>query len=151
MARKDALLRLYEDLIAKRDALRGKLISDLNLSHAINGGAGDVGDAAAEGSQSELYTQLAALESRELTQIDQAIELIRAGRYGLCEGCGDRIPIARLKALPFTPLCIDCQRKQESSRRESGYDVDWESAYEYEGKTSDREITLGDIQLDLSE
>jgi DnaK suppressor protein len=150
MTRKDALLRFHQSLLAKRDALRKQLANDLNLSQTANSGSGDVCDAALDGTQSELHTQLAALESRELNQIDQAIQMIREGRYGLCEVCNEKIPIARLKALPFTPLCIDCQRKQEvNGGRRDGLDGNWETAYEYEGATNDREISIGDIELEL--
>jgi DnaK suppressor protein len=150
MTRKDALLRLHQNLLAKRDALRRQLANELNLSQTSNSGSGDVCDAALDGTQSELHSQLAALESRELNQIDQAIQMIREGRYGLCEVCGEKIPVARLKALPYTPLCINCQRKQEvRGSNRPGLDLNWESAYEYEGATNDREISIGDIELDL--
>src|SRR3990172_1856781 len=119
MSRKDALLRLHERLTAKRDALREKLIDDRDLAAATNGGAGDVGDVASDGAQSELNTQLAALESRELYQIERAIELIRRGKYGKCEFCEHSIPIQWLKALPYTLVCIECQRLQEERRGEN--------------------------------
>ena len=150
MTRKDALLRLHHSLLAKRDALRRKLADDINLSQPSHSGGGDVCDAALDGTQNELHTQLAALESRELSQIDQAIDLIRKGRYGLCEVCEEKIPVARLKALPFTPLCIDCQRKQEGrGRHGGGHDENWESAYDYDASHSDREISISDIELEL--
>ena len=85
MARKDALLRLHERLVAKRDSLRKKLADD--LTHTQVSTAGDEADAANDGAQVELNTQLAALESRELVQVERAIDLIRRGRYGICEVC----------------------------------------------------------------
>jgi DnaK suppressor protein len=149
MARKDALLRLHERLISKRDALRAKVTGDLDLSLQVSSGTGDVGDAANDGAQNELNSQLAALESRELNQVERAIELIRQGRYGKCEHCNHAIPITRLKALPYTPVCIDCQRSQE----ELGFDpadpdANWESVFENEGRMNDRELSLGDIDVD---
>ncbi len=148
MARKDALLRLHERLIAKRDALREKLSDDFT-SQSAGAGAGDVGDAANDGAQTELNSQLAALESRELSQIERAIEMIRQGRYGKCEICDLPIPIARLKALPFTPVCIKCQRTQEELGTDSEEEqVDWESAFDHEGRMNDKELTLGDIELE---
>ena len=149
MARKDALLRLHERLIIKRDALRKKLAEELNLSYrACGSGTGDVGDVANDGTQNELNSQLAALESRELAQIERAIELIRLGRYGLCEVCNQSIPITRLKALPFTPACVSCQRMQEETGGVSDdSDANWESAYEHEGRMNDKEISLGDLDF----
>ena len=148
MSRKDALLRLRERLIAKRDSLRRKLTDDLSHSLPSQGSGGDVGDAANDGAQNELNSQLAALESRELVQVERAIVLMREGRYGVCENCEESIPITRLKALPFTPLCVDCQRVQEvRGHSDDDTDADWESAYEHEGRMSDKEFSLGDFDL----
>ncbi len=149
MARKDAVLRLHERLIAKRDTLRMKLTDDAQFDDQCYSTGGDVGDAANNGAQNELSTQLKALESRELIQIERAIELIRDGRYGRCEVCSASIPITRLKALPYTLLCVDCQREQEEMGADSfDADVDWTSAYEHEGRMSEKELTLGDIDID---
>jgi DnaK suppressor protein len=40
---------------------------------------------------------------------------MKAGKYGQCEVCGGRIPMARLNALPYATMCIDCQRELERS------------------------------------
>lgn len=151
MARKDALLRLHKHLVAKRDALRKKLAEEFNVSvkslSRISRG-GDVGDAAIDGASDEVNSQLAALESRELGQIERAIQMMRDGRYGICEICDKPIPITRLNALPFTPLCIDCQRRQEEmGRSDFEMHADWESAYEHEGRLNDQELTLGDLDF----
>ncbi len=150
MARKDALLRLHQRLLKKRDALRKKLSENLNLGSSASAGGGDVGDAAADGERTELDSQLAALESRELRQIERAIEMIREGTYGICEICESRIPIARLQALPYTPVCVNCQRKfEEFNASGEAFDADWESAYEFEGRFEDREVTLGDLEPEI--
>ena len=148
MARKEALLRLHQTLLAKREALRGKLAEDLKLTES-SGEGGDEGDAAVDGSQHELHSQLAALESRELFQIEKALQQLREGRYGQCDVCEQKIPIARLSVLPFAPYCIDCQRHLESARgRGVDLQADWESAYEFEGKSNARELTIGDLDVD---
>lgn len=33
---------------------------------------------------------------------------LAAGTYGVCDGCGERIPLARLRAVPETHACVDC-------------------------------------------
>lgn len=149
MARKDALLRLHQHLISKRDALRKRLLADSELDQSVRRGVGDLGDAAQDCEQGEVDSQLASLESRELRQVERAITMIRQGRYGICEVCEHSIPIERLRALPFTMLCINCQRKQEELGHEFNLEqADWESAYEFEGKLSDRELTLGDLEIE---
>lgn len=60
-------------------------------------------------------SDLAVLESldRTVQQIDAALERLHAGRYGVCAGCGEAIPIARLRALPFATQCVNCQVERE--------------------------------------
>lgn len=148
MARKDALLRLHKELVSKRDALRKQLLMELDSSVSPDQAGGDLADAALDGSQIEMHSQLAAFESRELEQIEHAIQRLRSGRYGLCEVCSSPIPIARLKALPYATVCITCRQKQE---RRGGpaeeYGENWESVYDYEGRQSDRELTMRDLDM----
>ncbi|MCY2966651.1 MAG: TraR/DksA family transcriptional regulator [Planctomycetota bacterium] len=148
MPRKDALLRLHKSLVAKRDALRKQLLMELDDSVSPDHLGGDLADAALDDSQNEMHSQLAAFESRELEQIEHAIHLLKTGRYGRCEVCGDAIPAARLKAIPNTTVCIDCRQKQELR---GGYSDDasenWESLSDYEGRLSDRELTIHDLDV----
>jgi RNA polymerase-binding transcription factor DksA len=52
-------------------------------------------------------------EEQQLAQIAEALERIEQGTFGKCEECGNNIPKARLKELPFTRYCVDCARKIE--------------------------------------
>lgn len=47
----------------------------------------------------------------EMAQIRAALARIEDGVYGVCTTCGDPIAEARLKALPYTPQCIECARR----------------------------------------
>jgi DnaK suppressor protein len=49
-----------------------------------------------------------------LVQIDQALQRMEKGIFGECERCGEDISEARIKAFPFTTLCIDCKAEIES-------------------------------------
>jgi DnaK suppressor protein len=148
MARKDALIRLHQRLISKRETLRKKLFDEFKLTKPVTDGVGDVGDVACDGASTELDSQLAALESRELRQVERAIELIREGRYGICEHCEQSIPVTRLQAVPFAPLCVECQRLlEESGELGEEFDADWENAYEFEGRLNDKEYTLRDLDI----
>ena len=137
MARKDALLNLRGILIRRRDALRGALAGDLSLLRELHGeSTGDVVDAALDTAQDEISSQLAEVESRELASIENALERMRSGQYGVCEGCARKISMARLDALPYATMCIDCQRDSE---REGGS----------QGGRSSAEESV-DIELDVS-
>ncbi|HEX6992666.1 MAG TPA: TraR/DksA C4-type zinc finger protein [Gammaproteobacteria bacterium] len=52
----------------------------------------------------------------ELRAIEYALARIEAGSYGICRACGQPIAEERLRAIPETPLCIDCQTRAEESR-----------------------------------
>ena len=45
--------------------------------------------------------------------VNQALDRIEEGIYGTCQQCGREIPQARLQAIPYTPYCINCERKLE--------------------------------------
>ena len=58
--------------------------------------------------QTELDLALLEIHAETIRRIDQAIERIDAGIYGICDQCGGRITAARLRALPFAEECVDC-------------------------------------------
>jgi DnaK suppressor protein len=61
---------------------------------------------------------LMQMKSDTLQRIDEALRRLEAGTYGECAECGAEIPEARLKALPFAVLCVDCQARRESREAE---------------------------------
>lgn len=149
MARQDALLKLHGQLVAQRDELRKLLGVEMISAAAPEAGIGDAYDNASDDADREVTTQLAALESRELAKVERAIQALRDGRYGECEGCLKKIPVARLNVLPYTTLCIHCQRKwEEGSHDRAGATPDWEAAYHFQARMVDPELTLADISID---
>jgi DnaK suppressor protein len=151
MARQEALLRLHATLVARREELRKRLAGDyLNEMRNRTGesGTGDAADMAFGSGSDEVNSQLAALESRELSHIELAIQKLKAGSYGTCEGCGKRIPVARLNALPFSTACIQCQREMETyGDFDRGGRGNWDKVSDsYE----DKEVNLNDLEMDMS-
>ena len=121
MSRKDAILSMRQVLVKRRDALRKALAGDLSLLKELRAQtSGDMVDAALDSVQDEISSQLAEVESRELTRIEYALERMRNGQFGICEGCGTNIPMARLNALPYATLCIKCQREAERQGTAAG-------------------------------
>ncbi len=51
-----------------------------------------------------------------LDKVRSALRRLDAGTYGTCERCGKPIDKARLKALPYSVLCIDCKKLEERVR-----------------------------------
>ena len=152
MARRDALLRLHKTLSARRNELRKRLGADLAEmgSNAYSSKTGDVADAAFDHSGEELSSQLAELEARELNQISRALLRLKQGTYGLCEVCSTKIPVTRLNVLPYSTLCIKCQREMETSGDwENGRGGSWDKVSDSDGE-SDGKVDLNDLEMDIS-
>ena len=60
-------------------------------------------------SDRETTDLLVHLLDQNREQMERALERLREGAYGVCEGCGRRIPEARLKYQPAATRCVDCQ------------------------------------------
>lgn len=126
MPRKESVEIQRQILIKRRDALRTALAGDLSLLKELRQQtSGDVVDAALDSAQDEISSQLAEVESRELANIENALERMREGQYGLCENCNDAIPMARLQALPYATMCIKCQREAEKAGTAGRSAADW--------------------------
>lgn len=149
MTRKDAILNMRQVLIRRRDALRKALAGDLSQLKELGAKAsGDVVDAALDCAQDEISSQLAEVESRELARIENALERMRVGKYGICEGCAAAIPLARLNALPYATSCIQCQREAERTGVSASADVDWSRLLDT--NPADADLSINDIEMDVS-
>jgi DnaK suppressor protein len=149
MARKDAILNMHNILIKRRDALRKALAGDLSLLKELRAQtSGDMVDAALDSAQDEINSQLAEVESRELSSIEKALQRMRDGHYGMCEGCGGRIPVQRLNALPYATYCIDCQREVEKYGDAAFENSDWGRLLD--GGDGDSDMSINDIEIDVS-
>jgi RNA polymerase-binding protein DksA len=59
---------------------------------------------------------LSASATQAVEDIDRALRRMDLGTYGICERCGKKITVARLEALPFAALCIECKSREERRR-----------------------------------
>lgn len=73
---------------------------------------GDPADVGSETLGREQDLALARDLKDVLAQVEEALDRIEAGTYGTCESCEKEIPAARLKALPYATLCVDCKRAE---------------------------------------
>src|SRR5574337_73237 len=58
-----------------------------------------------------------AQQQQQLQQIDAAIQRTKTATYSRCYGCGDEIPLVRLKVLPIAQRCATCQEEWEAEKR----------------------------------
>lgn len=93
---------------------------------------GDEGDSAVSDEGLELTAILAELAGSRATAVESALARFREGSYGVCEDCGDDIPVERLQAVPTAVLCVDCQRERETAAKHTRADspVLWVDAKE---------------------
>jgi DnaK suppressor protein len=81
---------------------------------------GDEMDVASEHAETETHARL--IEQRWSSQavLDDALERLRRGLYGVCDECGEEISLERLRVIPFAAYCIDCQHQRERSKAGMG-------------------------------
>lgn len=105
------LLALRSDLIARLRAQRGGPIGRADA--AADARASESDDRAKAGEERDLFIGLEEREAAELVSIDEALERVVDGSYGLCVECGASIPTARLHAQPTAKRCVACQTEAE--------------------------------------
>ena len=105
---KDNLLRKRAEIFGERD---GK---SLSTSMDNNTRQGDMADQASGNNEVHIQLKLKQTDSKILQAIEEALWRIEKGTYGICRDCGEEIASARLNAIPWTRVCIDCKEKQKS-------------------------------------
>jgi DnaK suppressor protein len=82
---------------------------------SIKGDVGDIYDLASDERDRELDILISDRDREKIAEIDEALEKIKDGTYGICEECGTRIPKQRLMIMPFARLCVNCKSQMEKS------------------------------------
>ncbi len=77
----------------------------------------DLGDQASAETDRSFMLRLRGREQKLLKKIEEAIERIEVGEYGICDVCGEEIGIKRLEARPVTTMCIECKTEQEEEEK----------------------------------
>jgi DnaK suppressor protein len=107
-----------ERLLALRARLRGDMtqMEDTALnkkrsetSHMPN----HMAELGTDNFEQEITLNLLGNEKDVLDQIEAALERIEEGHYGRCDECGRKIPAARLEAMPYVAICVQCASQHE--------------------------------------
>ncbi|HAK87858.1 MAG TPA: RNA polymerase-binding protein DksA [Nitrospiraceae bacterium] len=77
----------------------------------------ELGDQASADIDRNFMLRLKGRERQLLKKIDEALEKIESGNYGICDICGEEINIKRLEARPVTTMCIECKTEQEEEEK----------------------------------
>ncbi len=106
--------RLKQALLAEQTALTKELaelestIKEEGVGYSTH--PADEGTTAFDQAR-DLAVQVSAEQTLKL--VDDALLRFENGTYGLCLNCGQEIDAARLEAIPYAPLCLNCQAKLE--------------------------------------
>jgi len=117
--KKKDLMRFEKKLLAEKQKLlkqRGHTNELLKQPQReaggeISGYRTHIADQGGETYQREFASQLTSQESKVLIEIDEAIQRIQKGRFGICEMCQGKIPKARLEIIPYARFCVKCKQK----------------------------------------
>jgi DnaK suppressor protein len=105
---KDALLRKRTEILGTGG------IKPLQASMENNTRQGDMADQASGNNEVHIQLKLKQTDAKILQAIEEALLRVDKGGYGVCRDCGEPIAEARLKAIPWTRVCITCKEKQNS-------------------------------------
>lgn len=114
MERKEAIVdEIRARLLERQEELRRRVST-------IAAGAGrgtpldpDFEEQAVERQQDEVLDALDEAARRELARIRHALARMEQGEYGACAVCGADIPVGRLRAVPYTDLCVACAEERD--------------------------------------
>jgi RNA polymerase-binding protein DksA len=115
---KELLLKLKEEIVDQIRHLDSEALrqSQRDAAGDISGYTIHMADVATDTYDREFSIGLASNDRELLYQIDEALKRIDDGTYGICAGgnCGKLIAKNRLKAVPYTRLCMKCQAGLET-------------------------------------
>ena len=83
-------------------------------------------DAGSDNFEQDFALDLMDSERKLLLEINEALDRIEEGTYGVCQGKGEAIPKARLNAIPWAKYCVKCAELKEKGLLEK-----WEKEPEY--------------------
>jgi RNA polymerase-binding protein DksA len=108
-----------EDLCRQLKDRREKLYTRIRALRSAHDEAasipGDTMDNAKSSVDLDIRTNLIDSAEQELLHINSALARAVSGEYGICVGCREPIPLARLEAVPFTVYCVDCASTRTTS------------------------------------
>lgn len=106
--------KLRKEIEARRSELVRSFRRSQEASRRNDDGPLDLADTATELYTQEFNYSLSENDRSQLALVDEALARMDGGDYGECGECGEKISEARLRAVPWATLCLDCQEDKES-------------------------------------
>jgi RNA polymerase-binding transcription factor len=134
--RKKFMADLRQQLLEMKTKLLEEMEQESKAEREANKDEGlDTYDLASEERDREISFILSDRERSKIKHIDDALQQMEEGSYGICDACGLEIAEERLTAMPFTRLCRDCQQDQEREARSQRRVEDERNTYRKLGST----------------
>jgi RNA polymerase-binding transcription factor DksA len=110
--------RHYQDLTGLRDQIlqkRETLAQDANVDSDNRQLGEHMADGATDSYDRDWALSMLSSEQSVLYEIEQALDRISRGTYGICELTGQPIEADRLRAVPWTRFCAAAQKELETN------------------------------------
>jgi DnaK suppressor protein len=113
-SQKEKLLQLRAAFVNSLNVVAQDLRVESSDSSAF---ATHTGDAGSDACDRDYALSLLAKERNALAEVDEALQRIERGSYGICEMSGQPIPVSRLEAIPFVRFTVECQSELEKRKK----------------------------------
>jgi len=114
---KKTLERFKKILLKEREQIVGEVMQTYKSSQEVGqDGIQDIGDEASNIYNKQILMSLNESERLRLQEVDEALDRIENGTYGICEECGSPISLKRLEVRPVAKYCVPCLTKLEKGR-----------------------------------
>lgn len=114
---KKTLARFKKILLKEREQIVGEVKQFIESSMEMGqDGIQDIGDEASNIYNKQILLSLNESERIRLKEVDESLDRIENGTYGICEECGGPISLKRLEVRPVAKYCVPCLTKLEKGR-----------------------------------
>ena len=104
-------------LLKEREQIVGEVKQIVESSKEMGqDGIQDIGDEAANIYNKQILLSLNENERLRLKEVDESLDRIENGTYGICEECGGPISLKRLEVRPVAKYCVPCLTKLEKGK-----------------------------------
>ncbi|MCX2682698.1 RNA polymerase-binding protein DksA [Campylobacter sp. MIT 21-1685] len=112
---KNSEMQIFKDFLEKRkQSIAENLQSNSKEIEALhNSVPSDSVDFSVIETGSQIDLAISANLKQELYDIEESLQKIKNGTYGICESCDEEIPIKRLNVKPHAKYCIVCRQNIE--------------------------------------
>lgn len=111
--------KMQEKLLAEKEVIELALADqNAEFKKIVAGGEkGDEADIASDVVDGALLQSRGKQDANRLQMINNALDRIKQGKYGICLICKKEIPKERLELIPYAFMCLDCKSRDERRKR----------------------------------